>query len=935
MGSDAPFLALASTAIENEIRTYFPYMALYRRLCRGGWERAVDYLYREFAPGLTGPADDGMVSTPDSVAGVAASSAGVSLSQPKRRRKGLVEELQRGLEEFTAATFSLAQPRRSGTVPSGKQSEVPESAAAAVPSTTVEAGTELYTVTCRRCITHVTSTYPCWVLKGYVVLWAESVLEVECVAAREVVAASSLASSVAAEPAHGNTNRKDLLSQVEHSGVMDFPDSQAPNAPRPPLSPLFCTSLPPMGVCPLLHQLTSAFTGTLDCSAEGATASFTPLSAATTATAAPSCRQQGPISSSGTLPCAFTFSMAPVTQTVRLHSLNIVNSDAVSNTRPGSFVLQSILQPGWQTALECYPRHMVHFGLLVYAAWHASAQTWESVLLSGRACKGAHGTAENPHTGVLPSRRNQSGTALLHKSRKRAASPTPEVAVAKAVLSPAPEAGEEVHPALLTELIPHTAHDAVLILGLGGNVLGQCLDALLPATVPLHIVEVEPAVLQACYEHGQFPAIDAVDGWRGELDAVRSCKTSKPASASHKRNTSSLSSEEAAETAPAATSAARPTASLDIAAVMQWAAGLIRRRSATPAVLRATGQSSLGLLEGLAAPPPAVPCSAKCAPRFRRTSAAVTEAVLRSQRGRREYVCFLQDAYAYLRAGAASPITSTTSRGTAHPVAPSSPQQATPTKSAAHPRTPSAKREATNAATVEAAPTPTQYSMIFLDCYDPDREHMMHEGALVELCARRLKPGGVLLVNAHVLPTLENLRCDFLGYGFATVQALRVAGCTQTVVVCVAHDTTADRAPAVAERPTRSTACAPTLTEKRGRFTLRQIQLLANALNRALRLAGGSSSSVTGSGDDTGRAEASAAAATGTTPVSSSFSCTTFLPHSVTPGFWFDAAWLKSCRRVATPPIKAARSSCEELASTTSSQACFIDVDLRVWEHHF
>lgn len=917
MVSDAAFLALANTAIEAEIRTYFPYTALYHRLCRGGTERSVDYLYREFSPALVDAADDGTPATANSAVGVAASSAGLPQPQHKRRRVSLVEELQKGLEEFAGAT-------------------------ATVPSIPNGAGTEPYTVTCRRCTTNVTCAYPCWVLEGYVVLWAESVLEVECVATKTAVTASSLASPVVEAHMQGNSRVNGSLAWRRHSGVIDSRDSQVANKPHSSSRRLVFSSHRPLGLRPLLQRLT----GALDGSTAVVTAPPAPLLTTARAKTIRSRKPRGRSHSGGTRPRTSAGSPPPATQMLRLHSMSIVNSDVVSSVRPASFALQSVLLPGWQMALECYPRHMVHFGLLVYAAWHASSRTWESVLSHGGTCKGGSAAAENGHAVVLPSRGSRSDTALEKKSGEWGASHTSESATAPISLLPTPEAGGEMHPSPLVELLPHTSHDAVLILGLGGNVLGQCLDALLPAAVPLHVVEVEPAVLQACCEHGQFPVINAADDWREDLDAAPSCDALKRTSASHKKGASPLSSEEILETAPAA--------SFVCPAAMQRAAGLIHLKSATPAAFRAMRQQAPVVLERLAGPPSARPLSttkcATCAPSLPRGSGTAVEAPLQAQQDRGEYVCFLQDAYAYLRASASSPITSTAAqdavarhRGShaahaaAYPVAPSSPQQETWPRFAARSRTSSSTKETASSPAVDDALPSSQYSMIFLDCYDPDREHMMHEGTLVELCARRLRPGGVLLVNAHVLPTVENLRRDFLGCGFSTVQALRVAGHTQTVVVCVARDKAGDRAPGAAERPASSTVCVPMLTEKRGRFTVRQMQLLATALNGAFHMAGSSTSSVTGGGDGAGRVKvsASAAAAASATADASSLSCTSPPSPPVTPTFRFDAGCLKSCRRVVVPPTKVPSGRRAQPASTTPSKTCSIDVDLRVWEHYF
>ncbi|KAG5474419.1 hypothetical protein LSCM1_03201 [Leishmania martiniquensis] len=943
MGSDEALLALANTAIEREIRAHFPYTALYRRLCKGGWERAADYLYREFAPALVGPAGASIPAMGDSIGGPDGSSAGPPLPQRKRRRTSLVEELQKGLEAFTAATLQPAETPLKCGASAGKPYAVHESVAEAVLSTALEASAMPYSVICRRCTTHVTSAYPCQVLESYVVLWAESVLEVECAAGKAAAAALSLESPKWAANTHGSSSGKGSLGLLKHSDVAHTGDSQSANGRRPPLRSSLCSSLHPMGLRPLLHRISRAFAHPLERSAEEAVASPAPSVVTATSQAAHSLDPQRHIFSNTTHSWASTVPTTPTAQMIRLHSLHIVSSDVVSNPRPASFAVQSLLLPGWQTALECYPRHMLHFGLLVYAAWHANPRTWRSVLSEGGTDGNVMGVAGSGHRlAALPSRSSRSGAALPRMCRKRAASEAAATAAAPRSLSGAPEAGQEAYIASLAELLPCTAHDAVLVLGLGGNVLGQCLDALLPPSVPLHIVEVEPAVLLACCEHGQFPAIDA----------VLTCEALKPAAFPYRRKGSPLRSAGTADTTATAAAGACPAASLGSRAPMEWVADLIHRRSATPVAFRATRQEATSLMEGLTAPLPARPSRAakgtKCAPGWGGAAAEAAETPLQSQRSRGEYVCFLQDAYTYLRGGTSFPASATVPRGAAarhrtsraaraaaHPVASSLPLQADRPWPPAHARIPPSTRGAASAATAAAAPSLVQYSLIFLDCYDPNKERMMHEETLVELCARRLRPGGVLLVNAHVLPTVGDLRRDFFRHEFATVQALRVAGCMQTVVVCVAHDAAVDVAPAGAAGASGSAGCAPLLAEKRGRFTVRQMRLLAAALNRSLKRNSVSTPGVTVANDDTGGGAASPAVATGTTAFSSSHPCSPLPSYSVTPAFLFDAAWLKSCRRVAALPTRSQRRSRSSPASTMTSQACCIDVDLHVWEHFF
>ncbi|SCU65616.1 methyltransferase domain containing protein, putative [Trypanosoma equiperdum] len=78
------------------------------------------------------------------------------------------------------------------------------------------------------------------------------------------------------------------------------------------------------------------------------------------------------------------------------------------------------------------------------------------------------------------------------------------------------------------------------------------------------------------------------------------------------------------------------------------------------------------------------------------------------------------------------------------------------------------------------------YDVVFLDCYDPAKECMMHDANLVDLCRVRLRPGGALIVNAHIIPEKEMLQEQFLDRGFSSVQVLRVSSCNQSIVVCLA-----------------------------------------------------------------------------------------------------------------------------------------------------
>ncbi|KAK7194775.1 hypothetical protein NESM_000397600 [Novymonas esmeraldas] len=762
MASDAAFTAFASAAVAAELRAHFPDTAVCRRLRHGGPLGSAAFLYREYTPASAcsaGDHHDRTSSTPPN----------------KRQRTTIVCALQKELADFTAATSAST---------GAAADAVAGAVACASPSPP-------YSAECRRCTTTIVSTYPCEVLLGYVVVWAESVLEIECVpraavaTPTEALSHSPAAAAAVPTDVHERASRTTGARGGGSSADVSVLGARTSAAPGRPLS----ASTPPMGLRPLLH------------------------------------RRQATAAAAVRAPPRGSPSAAPVVS-LALHSLHIVKRDAATKACPASFVLQSVLQPGWPTALECYPRHMVHFGLLVFAAWRADARTWRTALIGrdgGDDCAAA----------AAPQARVSSRRAAVME-----------------------EAGGD----LVAALLPHAAEDAVLVLGLGGNVLGRCLDALLPAAVPLHVVEVEPAVLQACCEHGQFPAAHTVT--RGRIDvAGTASQSAAPRLSSATPRTAGRCAGPGRMSGAATASPPPPPPPAVLTSALRAAAQSIHAKSDTPVTVTAARQQ--------------LSCSPPVAPPRRASAAAVAPATAASSSS--SYVCFLQDAYAFL--GAGTPGTAADVAGAALRC-----RRARPARGAAHPGSDAA-----------AAP-PVQYSLIFLDCYDPDREHMMHEGTLVQMCARRLRPGGVLLVNAHVLPTEETLRRDFLGCGFATVQALRVTGCTQTVVACVARDRDDGDGDSSTAARHAGRSGAPTLAEKRSRFTVRQMQLLAAALNRDLRrrrLGGGP----VDAGERATARGAAAPAATAAAPV-----------------FQLDASWLRLCRRIAA-------SSEED--------------DVHVWQHHF
>ncbi|RNF18653.1 hypothetical protein TcG_04765 [Trypanosoma cruzi] len=294
------------------------------------------------------------------------------------------------------------------------------------------------------------------------------------------------------------------------------------------------------------------------------------------------------------------------------HTLHIVDEAAYKHPLQHSFALQSVCQPGRVLQLECYPYHMIHFGLLIYALWRSPDEFFSAIRNMPR---------EKKVNTPLEKGACMTGTATMS-------------------LTP-----------LHFPLFATTEDASVLILGLGGNVIGNCLDSALPVDVSIDVVEVEPAVFETCQKHGQVPPCSEV-------------RTKK-----------------------------------EYGTTRVWVVRQGRQRRPNY--------------------------------RFIIGDARVV----------------LQEDKTHQKADSEGPL---------------------------HDRC---------------------YSLVFLDCYDPEKERMMHDGSLIDVCQSRLCPGGALIVNAHILPTREALEEQFLSRGFASVQVLRVAGCVQSIVVCLARDKASARIP--------------------------------------------------------------------------------------------------------------------------------------------
>lgn len=207
-----------------------------------------------------------------------------------------------------------------------------------------------------------------------------------------------------------------------------------------------------------------------------------------------------------------------------------------------------------------------------------------------------------------------------------------------------------------------------------------------------------------------------------------------------------------------------------------------------------------------------------------------------------------------------------------------------------------------------------QYNMIYLDCYDPEREAMLCGAGLVELCHARLKPGGCLVINAHLLPRREHLLA-ILGAAptdekdsqtrtttatqrkqtpFATVQALRVSGCDQSIIVCIARDAATESEAEEAEAEEKN-------MEKVNRFTLAAARTMATQINRCGLLHRGHA------GEQKQEEGGGSSNSTSSSGVSSEV-------------FFLDTNWLR--RNSKLPP---------KLSSSSSALSL---PDCRVWEHY-
>ncbi|KAH8609720.1 hypothetical protein ERJ75_001172300 [Trypanosoma vivax] len=349
---------------------------------------------------------------------------------------------------------------------------------------------------------------------------------------------------------------------------------------------------------------------------------------------------------------------------VKFFTLHLVNRNAHVDPARHSFVLQSVCLPGPAPQLECYPRRMIHFGLLMYALWHCPSEVITSICKRCEPSRAAKSNGASSGSVVKAGRKGARTLAENGSSGTSAAVPS-------------------YLPPLLVEASPAThskAGEGVLVLGLGGNVIGSWLDNVLPPSVKIDVVEMEPAVLEICRQQQRVPPCEELVDSSGRGTGV--WVVSKP----HARH-----------------------------------------------------------------------------PHYR---------------------FVVGDAREVLQ------IENCTKRG----------------KSGLGSRL---------------------YTVIFLDCYDPVKDCMLHEASLIDLCRDRLAPGGLVIVNAHILPRTDTLEEQFLSRGFVTVQVLRIASCQQCMVVCISGHGQSVRRRKTAHLKWLEKREAGEEVEMAGRFCLQPVARLA------------------------------------------------------------------------------------------------------------
>lgn len=407
--------------------------------------------------------------------------------------------------------------------------------------------------------------------------------------------------------------------------------------------------------------------------------------------------------------------------------------------------IQSLVSFKSPLHLEFYTHHMLHFGLLCYSVWNASSSVLNQAL-------------------------------LLSKQRS-----SREVTLEKAVSRKCPFTRWPQH---ISHFFPSTNQDHILILGLGGNVLGSCLDACLSKEVRIDVVEIEPAMLDICHRNGLTPPLAPPVSLVLE-EKAKSTYCLQSFSQDIQKNRRSVN---VPTSASPSTSTRRKGSSASICSNED---NVPKKSSATPwmrydVVANRVNSQSFPSRKGN------------------------SQQFLSASTEREAYHFYLMDANDFLQYRTMDPAPKNSLKSDrCCTVTPTAYSQRSASADAFSikgvPLTRGKQNEKSNtissclmkgtrtsisygcssSSPLPMEPPPLKYNLIFLDCYDPHRGTMVHNSCLLTRCKKRLTPGGALLINAHVDTDTDTLTKCFLTKGFASVQILKVEGCRQCIVVCL------------------------------------------------------------------------------------------------------------------------------------------------------
>lgn len=435
-------------------------------------------------------------------------------------------------------------------------------------------------------------------------------------------------------------------------------------------------------------------------------------------------------------------------KTTTASSLSSDASSLHSSAEPWC-AIQSLVSLQNAAHLEYYTYHMLHFGLLCYSVWNVSSSWLKHILLEKEPFP-----AEGRTTSELAT----------------------------------PEESFTHWPQNISHFFPFSSKDRILILGLGGNVLGSCLDICLSKAVQLDVVEIEPAMFDICYRNGLIPSLSSPVPLLPQTRSTSPCESHFSSNDGRSENLERFSSFPCTLNAPGE-SVAAGAISLPKTASKQ-------KNRAVPWVRY-----------------DAVECFTPQSASFAHFENIQKYPTSLQQRG--AYRFYLMDANDFLQHRFLDPVAvkCDTEKSFVHPISSLLTQNKIIDEMLCHHPTAQTvrhiekKRKNVDMDKIEHPTRSTfspvgvclqaahrysdievdelKYNLIFLDCYDPHQGTMVHNSSLLTRCRNRLSPGGALLINAHVDTDANTLTKCFLTQGFASVQVLKVSGCRQCIVVCL------------------------------------------------------------------------------------------------------------------------------------------------------